>query len=141
MSRLTKLWMKPSSSCPKTPTLNVATAAGTDCRHIIHRVSYVISYSCEQECQSTSWYLSTLKFFRYVNICHSVIFMDEHVFYCFNLLLAKSWRTSKQWKNYPCHYHKQTIIFFNQVPDILVVNWFVIGGPKPLAVLALMVKE
>lgn len=27
------------------------------------------------------------------------------------------------------------------IPDILVVNWFVAGGPNPLAVLALMVKE
>lgn len=27
------------------------------------------------------------------------------------------------------------------IPDILVVNWFVAGGPKPLAVLARMVKE
>lgn len=27
------------------------------------------------------------------------------------------------------------------VPEILVVNWFVAGGPNPLAVLARMVKE
>ena len=29
----------------------------------------------------------------------------------------------------------------SMIPDILVVNWFVAGGPKPLAVLARMVKE
>lgn len=70
--------------------LNVATAAGTEYGHIIHRVSWVISYSCEEEYQSTSWYLSTWKFFKYVDICHFDIFRDEHAFYFFNLLLVKS---------------------------------------------------